>query len=83
MPRSRRSLLWLERAESLKIFRTLVFAGMDMTSSAPALILWLLSQHPDVREKLRGEIREAQKNGQLGYDQLASLPYLMQSGEKH
>jgi cytochrome P450 len=49
---------------------------MDTTSSALARILWLLAQHLDVQEKLRGEIREAQKNGQLNYDQLVSLPYL-------
>ncbi|KAF7768259.1 hypothetical protein Agabi119p4_7502 [Agaricus bisporus var. burnettii] len=55
---------------------TLVFAGMDTTSSALARILWLLAQHPEVQEKLRGEIREAQNNGQLSYDQLVSLPYL-------
>lgn len=49
---------------------------MDTTSSALARTLWLLSEHPGVQEKMRDEIREAQKNGELSYDQLVSLPYL-------
>ncbi|XP_006462835.1 hypothetical protein AGABI2DRAFT_144299 [Agaricus bisporus var. bisporus H97] len=55
---------------------SLVFAAMDTTSSALARTLWLLSEHPGVQEKMRDEIREAQKNGELSYDQLVSLPYL-------
>ncbi|XP_006462834.1 hypothetical protein AGABI2DRAFT_179443 [Agaricus bisporus var. bisporus H97] len=55
---------------------TLVFAAMDTTSSALARILWLLSEHPDVQDRMRDEIREAQKNDELSYDQLVSLPYL-------
>ncbi|KAF9446154.1 cytochrome P450 [Macrolepiota fuliginosa MF-IS2] len=57
---------------------TFVFAGMDTTSSGVSRILQLLATHEDVQEKLREEIREAQKlsDGQLSYDQLVSLPYL-------
>jgi len=55
---------------------SLVFAGMDTTSSALSRILQLLATHPHVQEKLREEIREAQMNGQLNYDQLILLPYL-------
>lgn len=49
---------------------------MDTTSSALARVLQLLSIHPDAQEKLRAEICDAQKDGQLTYDQLVSLPYL-------
>ncbi|KAJ3570000.1 hypothetical protein NP233_g4692 [Leucocoprinus birnbaumii] len=55
---------------------TFVLAGMETTSSAMSKILHLLAIHPDVQERLRNEIREAQKDGQLTYDQLVSLPYL-------
>lgn len=56
--------------------RSLVFAGMDTTSSALSRILQLLATYPHVQDKLRDEIKEAQMNGQLSYDQLVTLPYL-------
>lgn len=57
--------------------RTLVFAAMDTTSAALSRILHLLAEHPDVQEKLRQEIVEAQAQGEnLSYDDLVSLPYL-------
>jgi cytochrome P450 len=49
---------------------------MDTTSSALSRILQLLATHPETQEKLREEIREAQVNGQLNYDQLVTLPFL-------
>jgi len=49
---------------------------MQTTSSAMSRTLHLLSTNPDVQTRLRNEIREAQKDGQLTYDQLVSLPYL-------
>ncbi|KIK57051.1 hypothetical protein GYMLUDRAFT_173469 [Collybiopsis luxurians FD-317 M1] len=58
---------------------TLIFAAMDTTSSAMARILHLLSKHPEVQDKLRGELSEAKlRNGgqDLSYDELVSLPYL-------
>lgn len=57
---------------------TITFAGMDTTSNAIARILYLLSQHPDVQEKLRSEIEEAVSNyGEaLDYGTLTTLPYL-------
>ncbi|KAJ3564031.1 hypothetical protein NP233_g8563 [Leucocoprinus birnbaumii] len=58
---------------------TLVFAAMDTTSSALSRILYLLTKHPEVQEKLRGELLEAKKNigeDELSYDQLVTLPYL-------
>ncbi|KAJ3565767.1 hypothetical protein NP233_g7436 [Leucocoprinus birnbaumii] len=55
---------------------TFVFAAQDTTSSAMCRILHLLCMHQGVQEKLRTEISEAQRDGQLSYDQLVSLPYL-------
>ncbi|KAF5360940.1 hypothetical protein D9756_005071 [Leucocoprinus leucothites] len=58
---------------------TLVFAAMDTTSTALSRILYLLTQHPHVQERLRAELIEAKRNNggeDLGYDQLVTLPYL-------
>ncbi|PPQ71482.1 hypothetical protein CVT24_011976 [Panaeolus cyanescens] len=57
---------------------TFTFAGMDTTSNAIARILWLLSQHKDVQDKLRSELREAMQNagGELPYDELVALPFM-------
>ena len=56
--------------------RTFIFAGMDTTSNALAMTLDLLSKLPDVQQKLRLEILDASKGGDLDYDTLVSLPYL-------
>jgi cytochrome P450 len=56
--------------------RTLIFTAMDTTSGALARILSLLSIHQDVQDKLRQEITEARKSGDLSYDELVALPYL-------
>ena len=56
--------------------RTFTFAAMDTTSGALGRILFLLSIHQDVQNKLRQEITEARKSGDLGYDDLVALPYL-------
>ena len=50
---------------------------MDTTSNALARILYLLCEHPEVQEKLRKEILEAQKHREdIPYDEIMSLPYL-------
>jgi cytochrome P450 len=52
-------------------------AGADTTSSALSWILHLLSLHPDVQDKLRKELKEANEdNEELTHDQLVSLPFL-------
>lgn len=54
-------------------------AGTDTTSNALARTLHLLSQHPEVQERLRNEILEAQSargGGDIEYDDLVELPYL-------
>ena len=55
--------------------RALTFAGMT-TSGALGKLLFLLSIHQDVQNKLRQEITKARKSGDLSYDELVALPYL-------
>lgn len=58
---------------------TLTFAAMDTTSSALARTYDLLTGHPEVQEKLRAEILEAQENcgsNNLPFDVITQLPYL-------
>ncbi|KAI0761469.1 cytochrome P450 [Trametes elegans] len=60
---------------------TLVLAAMDTTSNALARILHLLSEHPDVQQKLREEIIQARDDGtgrlrDLDYDEVMELPFL-------
>ena len=59
-------------------YRTFILAGMDTTSNALSRILHLLAQHPDVQEKVRAEIIEAQggDRSDLSYEDLIKLPYL-------
>ncbi len=56
--------------------RTFIFAGMDTTSNALAIIFSLLAEHPDVQSKLRDEILEVSNGEDLDHDTLVSLPYL-------
>ncbi|KAI0059700.1 cytochrome P450 [Artomyces pyxidatus] len=65
--------------EILSQMTTLLFAATDTTSSALSRILLLLSQHPDVQEKLRQELNEAfarSSSSGIDYDELLELPYL-------
>ncbi|RPD69487.1 cytochrome P450 [Lentinus tigrinus ALCF2SS1-7] len=66
----------LPEDEVIAQMSTLIFAGMDTTSNALSRTLCLLAIHPDAQEKLRKEVLEASKNGDLGYDGLESLRYL-------
>lgn len=58
------------------IHRTFVLAATDTTSSALSRTLHLLTQHPEVQEKLREEIVDARDGRDLEYDSLVALPYL-------
>lgn len=52
---------------------------MDTTSSALSRVLHLLSEHQDVQDRLREEVRAAYRisgSGDLDYDTLHGLPYL-------
>ncbi|KAF8199601.1 cytochrome P450 [Pholiota molesta] len=68
----------LTEEELLGQVSTLTFAAMDTTSAALSRILFLLTRHQDVQDKLRQEIRVARKEhgGDLAYDQLTAMPYL-------
>ncbi|KAJ3890870.1 cytochrome P450 [Lentinula edodes] len=58
---------------------TLLFAATDTTSSALSRLVFLLSKHQDIQEKLRQEVTEARRNNNgedLSYHELNSLPYL-------
>ena len=60
----------------LSTHRTFILAAMDTTSTALATTLQLLSEHPEVQQKLRQEILDASRDQDLDYDALVSLPYL-------
>ncbi|KAH6910598.1 cytochrome P450 [Coprinopsis sp. MPI-PUGE-AT-0042] len=63
--------------EILAQINTFTFAGMDTTTSAASRLLWLLSEHQDVQDRLRVEIRDAKrKYGRPNYDELVGLPYM-------
>ena len=51
---------------------------MDTTSNALSRIFHLLAENPEVQEKLRAEIIEAQggDRSDIAYDDLVKLPYL-------
>ena len=59
--------------------RGLIFAATDTTSSALAQTLQLLSEYPEVQEKLRQEVIQASGGDievDIPYDELVDLPYL-------
>ena len=55
-----------------------MLAGTDTTSMGLSQIMELLAQNPDMQEKLRAEIKEAQQQhgDNVPYDILVDLPYL-------
>ncbi|KAM5545445.1 hypothetical protein V8D89_000483 [Ganoderma adspersum] len=70
----------LSDEELIAQMSTFTLAGMDTTSNALSRILHLLAQHPDVQDKLRAELIEAQGgpdgDADMSYDELDKLPYL-------
>ncbi|KAG6898697.1 hypothetical protein C0993_005050 [Termitomyces sp. T159_Od127] len=62
----------------------LIFGAQDTTSSALSRILYLLSIHPDIQERVRDEVREKLRqqraegdlSGRLDYDSVMALPIL-------
>ncbi|KAI0760468.1 cytochrome P450 [Fomes fomentarius] len=66
----------LPEEELIAQMSTFILAAMDTTSNALAITLQLLSEHPDVQERLRQEILDASQGQDLDYDALVSLPYL-------
>lgn len=63
---------------STHIPSTFILAGVDTTSNALARILHLLALHPDVQDKLRAELVEAQAQygEKMPYNELSQLPYM-------
>lgn len=56
--------------------RTMLFAATDTTSSAMSRILHILSEKPDVQQKLREEIIATRAGrDQIPYDELTSMPF--------
>jgi cytochrome P450 len=55
---------------------TLIAAGHETTSNALAWTFHLLSQHPDKRDKLLGELRTVLAGRPIMVDDLSNLPYL-------
>lgn len=55
-----------------------MFAAMDTTSNALCRTLHLLSENPEVQNKLRDEVTEAYANGHgdLDYEVISNLPFL-------
>ncbi|KAI0086777.1 cytochrome P450 [Irpex rosettiformis] len=66
----------LEDDEIIAQMSTFIFAATDTTSAMMSRILHLLSEHPEVQERLRAEITDARGGQDIPYDQLVQLPYL-------
>ncbi|KAJ7479698.1 cytochrome P450 [Mycena latifolia] len=68
----------LSEAEILGQMSTLIFAAAETTSIALARTLLLLAQNPDIQDRLRAELTEAQRSctENLPYDMLMQLPFL-------
>lgn len=63
---------------NISCFSTFILAGMYTTSNALSRTLHLLAIHPDVQEKLRAEIVEAQggDRSDIPYDDIVKLLFL-------
>jgi cytochrome P450 len=57
---------------------TLFAAGHETSATMLSWALWLLSQHPDVVQKMRVEIAEVIGEGMPGFEDLRKLTYTMQ-----
>jgi cytochrome P450 len=54
---------------------TLVIAGSETTGNTIAWACYLLTQHPQIQERLQREVDLALAAGDAGYEALASLPF--------
>ncbi|KAK7681356.1 hypothetical protein QCA50_015447 [Cerrena zonata] len=68
----------LEEAEIIGQMSLLVLAGVDTTSNGMTQLMLLLSEYPEIQDKMRAEIRQAQvQHGEdIPYDILVALPYM-------
>lgn len=57
-----------------------IIAGIDTIASSLAFATYLLSEHQDVQDKVRAEVKaQLEKEGKLTYDNLSELTYLHQA----
>jgi cytochrome P450 len=59
----------------------LIFGAQDTTASALSRLLYMLSMHPEMQERVREEVKSAIANspdqdGRLSYDEVTRLPLL-------
>ncbi|KAI0661554.1 cytochrome P450 [Cubamyces menziesii] len=66
----------LSEEELIGQMSTLILAAMDTTSNALGLILTRLAEHPDIQQKLREELIDADADKGLDFDALMNLPLL-------
>ncbi|KAI0338107.1 cytochrome P450 [Trametopsis cervina] len=66
----------LRDEELIAQMSTIVFAASDTTSSTMSRLLHLLTEHPDVQDNVRAEVKHAQRGGNVPYDDLVQLPLL-------
>ena len=67
----------LSETDMFDHFITLLSAGHDTTSYFSSYMIYLLSQHPEVQDQLRSEIREhIGSRSEVSPDDIAELPYL-------
>ncbi|KAI0329087.1 cytochrome P450 [Cubamyces sp. BRFM 1775] len=66
----------LSEEELIGQMSTLILAAMDTTSNALGLILTRLAEHPDIQQKLREELMDADADKGLEFDALMNLPLL-------
>ncbi|KXS09953.1 cytochrome P450 [Gonapodya prolifera JEL478] len=52
-----------------------IIAGRDTTAQTLSWVFWRLAKHPNVEEKLREEIQQVLKGGEVTYDSFKSLVY--------
>lgn len=55
---------------------TLFIAGHETTAAMLTWVFYLLTEHPDIKEKLVAEIEEKVGKTQIQFEQLADLPFL-------
>ena len=58
--------------------RLMVLAGTDTTSNSLTMLLDIMTQRPELQDKLRAELVEAQAEygTDIPFDQLMNLPYM-------
>ncbi|KAL6302728.1 cytochrome P450 [Sparassis latifolia] len=64
----------LSATEIVDNITTFLLVGHETTAGSLSFILWELARHPEIQQKLRGEIR--QFGGNINYDDIQQLSYL-------